>query len=411
MTSLSAKQQSEANSAIIDYLTRLGYTDCAQSLQAACGVDDAAVSAASQVLERKWLGVIRLQRKVLELEEMLKSAQQELKSPQLKQAVGDSSLWIPRPPAAFEGKSHRLPITAVTFHPVFTFALSASEDATIKVWDYETGEYEVTLKGHTKAVNDISFDAGGHQLVSCSADLTIKLWSFEKKVCVKTIQGHEHNISSVCFDEGGAHIISASRDKTIRLFEVATGLCTRVLSGHTEWVRCARIAGTTIVSCSNDQTVRVWDSGKDDARFTLTNHDHVVECVAFAPPEATESINKMVFGQQYNPSGTANLKGPFFASGSRDRSICIFDASTGQCLATLVGHDNWVRGLTWHPKGKYLISCADDKSIRVWDVAEKRQAKAFEAHSHFVSAIAIQPKCRSVISGSVDNSVKFWNCS
>lgn len=47
------------------------------------------------------------------------------------------------------------------FHPVFSLMVSSSEDATIKVWDFETGEYERTLKGHTDSVQDIAFDAQG----------------------------------------------------------------------------------------------------------------------------------------------------------------------------------------------------------------------------------------------------------
>lgn len=52
----------------------------------------------------------------------------------------------------------------VIFHPVFSLMVSASEDATIKVWDFETGEYERTLKGHTDSVQDIAFDAQGKVL-------------------------------------------------------------------------------------------------------------------------------------------------------------------------------------------------------------------------------------------------------
>lgn len=42
--------------------------------------------------------------------------------------------------------------------------VSASEDATIKVWDYETGDYEKSLKGHTDSVQDIAFDNNGKLL-------------------------------------------------------------------------------------------------------------------------------------------------------------------------------------------------------------------------------------------------------
>ena len=40
----------------------------------------------------------------------------------------------------------------VIFHPIFSIMISASEDATIKLWDFETGDYERTLKGHTDSV-------------------------------------------------------------------------------------------------------------------------------------------------------------------------------------------------------------------------------------------------------------------
>ena len=40
----------------------------------------------------------------------------------------------------------------VIFHPIFSIMISASEDASIKLWDFETGDYERTLKGHTDSV-------------------------------------------------------------------------------------------------------------------------------------------------------------------------------------------------------------------------------------------------------------------
>lgn len=33
-----------------------------------------------------------------------------------------------------------------------------------QIWDYETGDYERTLKGHTDSVQDIAFDQSGKLL-------------------------------------------------------------------------------------------------------------------------------------------------------------------------------------------------------------------------------------------------------
>ena len=86
----------------------------------------------------------------------------------------------------------------------------------MQIWDFETGDYERTLKGHTDSVQDIAFDSQGKLLVTCSADMSIKLWDFQTYECVKTLQGHDHNVSSVCFVPSGDHIVSSSRDKTIK---------------------------------------------------------------------------------------------------------------------------------------------------------------------------------------------------
>jgi platelet-activating factor acetylhydrolase IB subunit alpha len=114
----------------------------------------------------------------------------------------------------------------------------------------------------------------------------------------------------------------------------------------------------------------------------LRGHEHVVECASLAPPKAHESLCKL--------AGTKPSKSSVFAAtGSRDKTIKLWNVETGVCIATLNGHDNWVRALVFHPDGKYLLSSSDDKSIKIWDLDQgPRCSRTIEdAHGHFVSCM------------------------
>lgn len=70
----------------------------------------------------------------MELESKLNEAKEEIT---LGGPVGqkrDPKEWIPRPPEKYALSGHRSPVTRVIFHPVFSLMVSASEDATIKVF-------------------------------------------------------------------------------------------------------------------------------------------------------------------------------------------------------------------------------------------------------------------------------------
>lgn len=176
----------------------------------------------------------------MDLETRNASLQEELSLAPSKRAAMQAD-WVPRAPAAHVLTGHRQSITRVAFHPQYSLLASASEDATVKIWDWETGEFERTLKGHQKGVNDVEFDHKGHLLgehhstnwsrpssscgrsVTCSSDLFIKIWDSQNEwKNIKTLTGHDHAVSSVRFLPGDQFIVSASWDHSIRIFDVAS---------------------------------------------------------------------------------------------------------------------------------------------------------------------------------------------
>jgi len=415
-TILSDRQKDELHKAILDYLNASGFHDSFLALKGESQNDDFIPDLKqkySGLLEKKWTSVIRLQKKIMDLENKMTQMQEELNNAPVRKAA-NSTDWIPRPPERYSLTGHRSPITRVVFHPVFSALASSSEDTTIKIWDYETGEFERTLKGHTKAVQDIAFDAKGNYLASCSADLTIKVWDLQNDYkCVKTLYGHDHSVSSVSFLPSGDIIISASRDKTIKLWELASGYCVKTFSGHLEWVRSVVPSedGRMLVSCSIDHTSRVWDVSSGECKMDFRGHEHVVECAVFAPIASYPFIRELI-GVQMSAKASKEqpVAGQYVVTGSRDKTIRLWDTMSGQCLHTMVGHDNWVRGLAFHPSGKFLLSTSDDKTLKIWDLKLGRCMKTLEAHAHFVTCLAIHPERPLVVTGSVDQAVKIWQC-
>jgi platelet-activating factor acetylhydrolase IB subunit alpha len=102
----------------------------------------------------------------MDLEARLHTLQTELDSApaSMRQKNLDPLTWIPRNPARHSLSGHRMPVTGLAFHPTFTVIASCSEDSTIKIWDWETGEFEQTIKGHTKSVHDVDFSFDGKLL-------------------------------------------------------------------------------------------------------------------------------------------------------------------------------------------------------------------------------------------------------
>lgn len=296
----------------------------------------------------------------------------------------DPAAWLPRTPARHTLESHRDPINCVAFHPIFSSAATGSDDYTIKIWDWELGELERTIKGHTRAVIDVDFGGprGSILLASCSSDLTIKLWDPANEYKnIRTLLGHDHSVSAVRFiptggvggvggSSSGNLLVSASRDKTLRIWDVTTGFCLKTISGHAEWVRdvAPSFDGRYLLSTGDDQTARLWDISvaNPEHKATAIGHEHFIECCALAPPATYQYLGPLA-GLKRPPPTTSAAE--YMATGSRDKTIKIWDAR-GTCLLTLAGHDNWVRALVFHPGGKYLLSASDDKSIRCWDLSQ-----------------------------------------
>ncbi|MEH2238130.1 nSTAND1 domain-containing NTPase, partial [Nostoc sp.] len=76
-----------------------------------------------------------------------------------------------------------------------------------------------------------------------------------------------------------------------------------------------------------------------------------------------EGHSDVVISVAYSPNGQQ------LASASVDKTIKIWDVSSGQLLKTLTGHSDRVISVAYSPNGQQLASASGDKTIKIWDVS------------------------------------------
>lgn len=87
----------------------------------------------------------------------------------------------------------RLPFSLSAF--VSCRVVSGSRDATLRVWDIDSGQCLHVLMGHVAAVRCVQYD--GRRVVSGAYDFMVKVWDPEMETCLHTLQGHTNRVYSL----------------------------------------------------------------------------------------------------------------------------------------------------------------------------------------------------------------------
>ena len=159
---------------------------------------------------------------------------------------------------------------------------------------------------------------------------------------------------------------------------------------------------------------------------TLRGHEHVVESVSFGKKPVMTLVDEALGeagaaaaaagGEQEQTQTQQAEAQPFsyLVSGSRDKTVRLWEALRGECLGVFSFHSNWVRAVRFHFSGKFIISTSDDRSVKIVDIKEARCVRSIDdAHAHFVTCLAVPPPGapqRVVLTGSVDKTVHVWGC-
>lgn len=159
-------------------------------------------------------------------------------------------------------------------------------------------------------------------------------------------------------------------------------------------------------SSKNNQLVLV---DKKDSRFDKS--------LTLAQPQEPEwhpqwKLMKVISGGHLGwvRSISVDPTNQWFATGSADRTIKIWDLAASDLKLTLTGHISTVRGLAISKVHTYLYSCGEDKKVLCWDLETNKSIRHYHGHLSAVYSISIHPTIENIlITGGRDATARVWD--
>ncbi|ORX92199.1 WD40 repeat-like protein [Basidiobolus meristosporus CBS 931.73] len=299
-------------------------------------------------------------------------------------------------------KGHTNWVTAIATTPENPeMILSASRDKSIIVWNLTRDEssYGIprkALKGHNHFIQDLAISSDGQFALSASWDKTLRLWDLNTGATTRRFVGHTGDVLSVAFSADNRQIVSSGRDKSIKLWNTL-GECKYNLTenGHSDWVSCVRFspnpANPVIVSGGWDKLVKVWDLSKCKIRTNHIGHTGYINTVTISPD------------------------GSLCATAGKDGVVMLWDLNDGKHLYSLEAGDE-VTSLVFSPN-RYWLCAATSSCIKIWDLESKSVVDELRPEFVDVGRKSNDPYCVSLawsadgntlFSGYTDNEIRVW---
>jgi WD40 repeat protein len=254
----------------------------------------------------------------------------------------------------------------------------------VTVHNIDTGTRQY-INGHTDDVLSVAVLSDG-RIVTGSAS-TLKVWDLNDYVSNydttfhNSFQTHSR-VNSV--DVSGDSVVTGLANGNVKVYGVLQ--CPHTLVGHGDRVTdIAVLSNGNIVSGSLDRTIRVWN-------LAVGTHYSI---------QMQGEVNSVdVFGYSV-VSGLS--KGSVV--GTITGSVELFDLF--ESLHTLEGHTDRIISVAVFPDGR-IVSGSRDKTVKVWNKDLSGDHQTLTGHIDTVMSVAVMPDGR-VVSGSWDRSAKVWD--
>ncbi|SCV05811.1 LANO_0H15698g1_1 [Lachancea nothofagi CBS 11611] len=99
----------------------------------------------------------------------------------------------------------------------------------------------------------------------------------------------------------------------------------------------------------------------------------------------------------------------WFATGSNDTTVKVWDLATGRLKLTLSGHVMTVRSIAVSTRHPFMFTASEDKLVKCWDLEKNTAIKDFHGHYSGVNTVDVHPTLDLIASAGRDAVVRLWD--
>lgn len=341
------------------------------------------------------------------------------------------------------------------------YALTAAftdDSPALTLWDVRRQAAICDLAGHTARIEDVvfapqpgpwqavsvAFDGGWIQwdLTQCAAEKTgtvdAELTSaalsedgntlyagtsagriFRVDLASATLQGmfdsgHTDYVASLARVPYSDFVLSGSYDGTVIMWDAGAGRLVHQFTQHSDRVYDVDVSwnGRTALSASGDGSIILWDltrwlnpeTGADSDQLRANVDDQILRLYGHSG-----QVFSVRFSSRQNPLISGLAHGQLVAlSASEDKSLIVWDLSTGTVRQRLLGHDAIANQAAFVPGTMMAISTDETGEMRLWDLESGNLLHQYTGHERGVRAVSYAPG-DTFISGAEDMSLIQWN--
>lgn len=329
-------------------------------------------------------------------------------------------------------EGHTSAVRYAVYSPDGKCIVSASDDKTVRIWQVnpKIGYHSVEEGKMIGTGKCTLFSKDGKRIISISYsdyyDNIIQIWDAKTGIELKRLIGHERTINSFALGPNGLHIASASSDKTICIWNIDTGELLMRIKGHEGDIYAVAFSpnGTILASAANDETIRIWDSCTGNETIRIETNEEYIPSLTFSPDGKHIAAASFMFiqiwdvetGKERNRIDVDSIvnhiayspDGQYLAAASHNEIIRLWNATTGELVAEMKGHEKGINYIAFSPDGKYLVSASEDTTAKIWNVETGVEIITLDQDSGRVFCASFSPDGERVITAP-DEEIRIWD--